>query len=185
MSLFKKKPTLDEILSGIDQLSDKDKEKVYAKMQDLYKAEDEGEVDEIEEDKASDPETEDEKREEGAEESEEIGEDVDEVEEEVEDHSDVDGEEKADEAEEAEEADQPEDVDTGAEDGAEDSPAEETPDSGGLGEVIKKMIADTIREEVAKAFAELNKPAKEETEPHEADEDDRANLAAVEALYNS
>lgn len=181
MSLFKKKPTLDEILSGIDQLSDEEKEKVHAKMQDLYKAEDEREVDKIEEDKASDDETKDEKREEVAEESEEIGEDVDEVEEEVEDHSDVDGDEEADEAEEAEEADQPEDVVTGTDEDA----ADNTSDSGGLGEVIKKMIADTIREEVAKAFAELNKPAKEETEPHEADEDDRASLAAVEALYNS
>lgn len=177
MSLFKKKPTLDEILKGIDELSDAEKEKVHAKMQDLYKAEDEREVDKIEEDKASDDETKDEKSKEVAEESKEIGEDVDKVKEEVEDHSDVDSDEEADEAEEEEDADEPEDGDSGTD--------EDAAESGGLGEVIKKMIADTIREEVAKAFAELNKPAKEETEPHEADEDDRASLAAVEALYNS
>ena len=62
MALFGKKSlTLDEILKGIDGLSDEEKEKVHAKMQDLYKAE------------------------EVKEESEEIGKDVDEVEEEVKD----------------------------------------------------------------------------------------------------
>lgn len=86
MALFGKKSlTLDEILKGIDGLSDEEKEKVHAKMQDLYKAEDEREIDKIEEDKAEDTETADEKAEEVKEESEEIGKDVDEVEEEVKD----------------------------------------------------------------------------------------------------
>ena len=84
MALFGKKSlTLDEILKGIDGLSDADKEKVYAKMQDLYKAEDEREIDKIKEEKADTEEKADEKGEEVKEESEEIGKDVDEVEEEV------------------------------------------------------------------------------------------------------
>ena len=63
--MFGKKITLDDILKGIDNLSDEEKEKVRDKMADLYKAEDE---------KA------DEKGEEEEAESEEIGKDVDEVE---------------------------------------------------------------------------------------------------------
>lgn len=78
--------TLDEILKGIDELSDEEKAKVKSKMDDLYKAEDEREIDKIEEEKAEDSETKDEKAEEKDEESEEIAKDVDEVEEEVETH---------------------------------------------------------------------------------------------------
>ena len=78
-----KKLSLDEILQGIDGLSAEDKEKVHAKMQDLYKAEDEREIDKIEEEKADDSEVADEKAEEVSEESEEIGKDVDEVKDEV------------------------------------------------------------------------------------------------------
>ena len=87
MALFEKKPkklTLDEILSGIDNLSEDEKEKVHAKMQDLYKAEDEREIDKIEEDKAETETEADKKGEEVNEESEEIGKDVDEVETDVE-----------------------------------------------------------------------------------------------------
>ena len=86
MALFDKKPkklSLDEILKGIDGLSAEEQEKVHTKMQDLYKAEDEREIDKIEEEKADDNKTEDEKGEEVSEESEEIGKDVDEVEDEV------------------------------------------------------------------------------------------------------
>ena len=75
MALFEKKPkklTLDEILSGIDNLSEDEKEKVHAKMQDLYKAEDEREIDKIEEDKAETETEADKKGEEVNEESEEI-----------------------------------------------------------------------------------------------------------------
>lgn len=82
MALFDKKPkklSLDEILKGIDGLSAEEQEKVHTKMQDLYKAEDEREIDKIEEEKADDNETKDEKAEEVSEESEEIGKDVDEV----------------------------------------------------------------------------------------------------------
>ena len=74
--MFGKKITLDDILKGIDNLSDEEKEKVRDKMADLYKAEDEREIDKVEREKAET----DEKGEEEDEESEEIGKDVDEVE---------------------------------------------------------------------------------------------------------
>lgn len=84
MALFgKKKLSLDEILAGIDNLSDEEKAKLKAKMDDLYKAEDEREIDKIEEDKADDTEKADEKAEEVKDESEEIGKDVDEVKDDV------------------------------------------------------------------------------------------------------
>lgn len=94
----KKKLTLDEILKGVDKLSPEEKEKVKEKMEDLYKAEDEREVDKIEEEKADSDEVKDEKAEDVSEESEEVGKDVDEVEEEVE--SNEDATEKAEAAEE-------------------------------------------------------------------------------------
>ena len=75
-----KMANLDEILKGIDKLSPEEQAKVKAKMEDLYKAEDEREIDKIEEDKAEDTEVKDEKSEEVKDESEEIGKDVDEVE---------------------------------------------------------------------------------------------------------
>lgn len=78
--MFGKKVTLDDILKGIDNLSEEDKEKVRSKVADLDKAEDEREIDKIEEDKAGT----DEKADEVDEESEEIGKDVDEIEEEEE-----------------------------------------------------------------------------------------------------
>ena len=77
--------TLDEILKGIDELPEEDRAKVKDKMDDLYKAEDEREIDKIEEERAEDPETEEDKEEEKEEESEEIAKDVDEVEETAED----------------------------------------------------------------------------------------------------
>ena len=84
MAIFgKKKLTLDEILEGIANLSDEDKAKIGEKMKDLYKAEDEREIDKIEEEKTDDGEVKDEKEAEVSEESEEIGKDVDEVEEDV------------------------------------------------------------------------------------------------------
>ena len=78
--MFGKKITLDDILKGIDNLSDEEKEKVRDKMADLYKAEDEREIDKVEREKADTDEKADEKGEEEDEESEEIGKDVDEVE---------------------------------------------------------------------------------------------------------
>lgn len=83
--MFGKKITLDDILKGIDNLSDEEKAKVRDKMADLYKAEDEREIDKVEREKADSDEKADEKGEEESEESEEIGKDVDEVEEDFED----------------------------------------------------------------------------------------------------
>ena len=98
--MFGKKRTLDDILKDIDELSEEEKAKVKAKMDDLYKAEDEREIDKIEENKAEDTETEDEKAEEVKEESEEIGKDVNETEEEVEkDEASEEGREEAPAAE--------------------------------------------------------------------------------------
>lgn len=86
MALFKneKKLTLDEILKGVKDLPEEDRAKVKAKMEDLYKAEDEREIDKIEEEKADEADVENEKKEEKNDESEEIGKDVDEVEDEIE-----------------------------------------------------------------------------------------------------
>lgn len=100
--MFGKKRTLDEILKDIANLSDEDKAKIKDKMDDLYKAEDEREVDKIEEDKAENPETESEKKEEVEEESEEIGKEVDETEDEVEE----DEEEESEPVEETSEVDE-------------------------------------------------------------------------------
>jgi hypothetical protein len=91
--------TLDEILKAIDNLSDEDKAKVGEKMKDLYKAEDEREIDKIEEDKADDSEIKDEKEESVDEESKEIGKTVDEIKEEVAEDTD---EEKTEEVAEEE-----------------------------------------------------------------------------------
>ena len=55
MSLFKKKKlTLDEILESLSNLTDEEKASLKDKLDDLYKAEDEREIDKIEEDKADD-----------------------------------------------------------------------------------------------------------------------------------
>ena len=62
--MFGKKITLDDILKGIDNLSDEEKEKVRDKMADLYKAEDEREIDKVEKEKADTDEKADEKGEE-------------------------------------------------------------------------------------------------------------------------
>lgn len=105
MALFDKKTkklTLDEILKGIDGLTAEEQEQVREKMQDVYKAEDEREIDKIEEDKAETKTKADEKGEEVNEESEEIGKDVDDVEEEIAE-DETEAEEAEEEAQEAEE----------------------------------------------------------------------------------
>ena len=92
MALFKKeekKLTLDDILKGLEDLPEEDRAKVKAKMDDLYKAEDEREIDKIEEEKADSEDVKDKKKEEVSEESEEIGKDVDEVENDVETNEDA------------------------------------------------------------------------------------------------
>ena len=85
----KKKLTLDEILKGVDELTPEEQKKVKAKMEDLYKAEDEREIDKTEEEKSDDEEVKDEKAAEVSEESSEIGKDVDEVEEVIESNEDT------------------------------------------------------------------------------------------------
>lgn len=52
MALFKKKRTLDEILEDVKNLTPDEAKELHEKMSDLYKAEDEREIDKIEEDKA-------------------------------------------------------------------------------------------------------------------------------------
>lgn len=82
MGLFskEKKYTPDEILDLINALPEEDRAALKAKFDDLYKAEDEREIDKIEEEKADSPEVADEKAEDVKEESEEVGKDVDEIE---------------------------------------------------------------------------------------------------------
>lgn len=116
MALFgKKKMSLDEILESVKNLSDEEKSELKAKMDDLYKAEDEREIDKVEEEKAGDTETADEKAEDVKDESEEIGKDVDEVKDEV-------AEDKGEQAEETAE-DKPDDT-TVQEDKAQEAQAE-------------------------------------------------------------
>lgn len=99
MALFgKKKRTLDEILEDVKGLTPEEVKELHEKTSDLYKAEDEREIDKIEEEKADSDAAKDEKSEEVSEESEAIGKDVDEIKDEV----------KADEAAEpTPEADEP------------------------------------------------------------------------------
>lgn len=108
MSLFKKKKlTLDEILESLSNLTDEEKASLKDKLDNLYKAEDEREIDKIEEDKADDATEADEKAEEKDEESEEIGKDVDELEEEAEADEESEPEEESEEATEEPEAEEP------------------------------------------------------------------------------
>lgn len=111
MGLFskEKKYTPDEILDMINSLPEDQRTSLKAKFDDLYKAEDEREIDKIEEVKTDDAETADEKAEEVKEESEEIGKDVDEIEETgTEDEEKAEEAEKGEEDEKSEEAEAPE-----------------------------------------------------------------------------
>lgn len=97
MALFgEKKSPVDKLWEAFDKLPDEDKASFRAKLEDIDKAEDEREIDKIEEEKAEEPEKADEKKEEVREESEEIGKEVDEAEEEK---AEVDEEPKEEEAE--------------------------------------------------------------------------------------
>lgn len=80
MALFKS--PYDRVMDMFNKLSDEEKEKVRKDILDIDKAEDEREIDKIEEEKAETSEEREEKAEEVNEESEEIGKKVDEVEEE-------------------------------------------------------------------------------------------------------
>lgn len=83
MALFDKKSSAEKVIELIDKLSEEDKEKVKShfgeKVEDLEKAEDEREIDKIEEEKADTEEVKEDKAEDVKEESEEIGKDVDEA----------------------------------------------------------------------------------------------------------
>ena len=84
MALFNGKSSAEKVIEMFDKLSDEDKEVVKShfgeKVEDLEKAEDEREVDKIEEEKADTEEVKEDKAEDVAEESEQIGEDVNEAE---------------------------------------------------------------------------------------------------------
>lgn len=85
MALFgEKKSPVDKLWEAFDKLPDEDKASFKARLEDIDKAEDEREIDKIEEDKAEEPEKAEEKKEEVGEESEEIGKEVNEAEEEAE-----------------------------------------------------------------------------------------------------
>lgn len=159
--------TLDEILKGIDDLPDEEKVKIKAKMDDLYKAEDEREIDKIEEDKSEDSEKKDEKSGEVDEESKEIGKDVDEVEKEVRNDEDLKTGEDRDDAEENHEEEHEE----------KHEEKSSTP--------LEKLIRDAVAQEVKAAFAAMTKPSAEETEPTPASEKERKALASFDAIYNS
>lgn len=120
MSLFskEKKYTPDEILDLINALPEDERAKLKAKFDDLYKAEDEREIDKIEEDKTDSPETADEKAEEVKEESEEIGKDVDEIEDKGTEELEEEGEmpEAPEAPEEPEQAEEDEELDNSEQD---------------------------------------------------------------------
>ena len=163
--MFGKKRTLDEILKDIANLSDEDKAKIKDKMDDLYKAEDEREVDKIEEDKAENPETKSEKKEEVEEESEEIGKDVDETEDEAE-------EDEEEESEPIEETDEEEDTDEPDEENSEadEEPQEDNTDK--LGEILDRLS------KIEAAIEGFNR------KPKEADSETADKLSALDRKFN-
>ena len=163
--MFGKKRTLDEILKDIANLSDEDKAKIKDKMDDLYKAEDEREVDKIEEDKAENPETKSEKKEEVEEESEEIGKDVDETEDEAE-------EDEKEETEPTEEPDEEEDTDETDEENSEvdEEPQEDNTDE--LGEILDRLS------KIEAAIEGFNR------KPKEADSETADKLSALDRKFN-
>lgn len=77
-----------DLTKMLESLSEEEKKELKAKLDDLYKAEDEREIDKIEEEKADNSDEIDEKKEEVEEESEEVAKDVDEIEEKIEDDKD-------------------------------------------------------------------------------------------------
>ena len=163
--MFGKKRTLDEILKDIANLSDEDKAKIKDKMDDLYKAEDEREVDKIEEDKAESPETKSEKKEEVEEESEEIGKDVDETEDEAE-------EDEEEESEPTEEPDEEEDTEETDEENSEvdEEPQEDNTDK--LGEILDRLS------KIEAAIEGFNR------KPKEADSETADKLSALDRKFN-
>lgn len=163
--MFGKKRTLDEILKDIANLSDEDKAKIKDKMDDLYKAEDEREVDKIEEDKAENPETKSEKKEEVKEESEEIGKDVDETEDEVE-------EDEEEESEPTEETDEEEDTEEPDEENSEDEEEPQEDNTDKLGEILDRLS------KIEAAIEGFNR------KPKEADSETADKLSALDRKFN-
>lgn len=163
--MFGKKRTLDEILKDIANLSDEDKAKIKDKMDDLYKAEDEREVDKIEEDKAENPETKSEKKEEVEEESEEIGKDVDETEDEAE-------EDEEEESEPIDEPDEEEDTDETDEENSEDDKEPQEDNTDKLGEILDRLS------KIEAAIEGFNR------KPKEADSETADKLSALDRKFN-
>lgn len=163
--MFGKKRTLDEILKDIANLSDEDKAKIKDKMDDLYKAEDEREVDKIEEDKAENPETESEKKEEVKEESEEIGKDVDETEDEAE-------EDEKEESEPTDEADEEEATEETDEENSEVDEGPQEDNSDKLGEILDRLS------KIEAAIEGFNR------KPKEADSETADKLSALDRKFN-
>ena len=150
MGLFSKKLSLDEILNAIDELPEEDKAKVKAKMEDLYKAEDEREIDKIEEGKTDNEEVKDEKSDEVKEETEEIGKDVDEVKSEV-----TDGESAAETEEKAEETETEPAEETTEEPAEETTEALETEELNGVEEENKEDVMSGLADRVSAIEATL------------------------------
>lgn len=106
MALFSKKSSAEEVIKLFEKLSDEDKEIVKShfgeKTEDLEKAEDEREIDKVEEEKADTKDKAEDKAEDVKEESEEIGKDVDEAKEDepVEETETVDDKDEVEKAEE-------------------------------------------------------------------------------------
>lgn len=163
--MFGKKRTLDEILKDIANLSDEDKAKIKDKMDDLYKAEDEREVDKIEEDKAENPETESEKKEEVEEESEEIGKDVDETEDEVE-------EDKKEESEPTDEPDEEEATDETDEENSKVDEESQEDNTDKLGEILDRLS------KIESAIEGFNR------KPKEANSEIADKLSALDKKFN-
>lgn len=109
MALFDKRSPAEKLLDAYNKLSEEDKKEFHShlkeKVEDVEKAEDEREIDKVEEEKADTKEVKDEKAEEVAEESEEIGKDVKEgeTEETAEEEKEPEAEEDEGEIEKAEE----------------------------------------------------------------------------------
>lgn len=99
MSLFGKKEDktpFEKLMADYAKLTDEEKAKFKDSLMDVEKAEDEREIDKIEEEKADNPTTAEEKAEDVKEESEEVGKEIDEAKEEVaEDVKENDNEETA------------------------------------------------------------------------------------------
>lgn len=153
-----KQTLYEKLLEIFNSLSEDEKAKFKAQMQDIDKAEDKREVDKIEEEKADSEEVKDEKKEEVDEESEEIGKKVDEAEEvgEKEQPSEEKAvEEEVTETPNEEMAEETEEPTTEVDDINEEKEAEKTQDN--LDGLIARIAA--LEEKISALTAEDEKPA--------------------------